>query len=238
MNPKKAALREVGTMPRRRRRIIVSAAALCIALGSGACALDIRGQMTRDAGLGDPRTDERVHEAITEDVTGDAGDIDREEGDERVEDAGLDPELLEVFDAFTDPEIDPLDADPEDPADSTEEEELPAECAGVMVGGYCWYVSAMDASCTAACAAHGGCDPAGTRDYAGSGGSDAHCVAVLEALGYGGYPHQDFSNNDLGCHFAWLSYTYWSTEDETTCEAAPFIGETDPSVYRMCACER
>ena len=72
------------------------------------------------------------------------------------------------------------------------------------------------------------------RHLAGSGGSDANCVAVLAALGYGSYSHQPFSNNDLGCQFAWGSWTYWSTELPTTCEAC-YPGAA-AAVTRMCAC--
>ncbi|MFO0571818.1 MAG: hypothetical protein U0263_39710 [Polyangiaceae bacterium] len=86
-----------------------------------------------------------------------------------------------------------------------------------------------------ACAGHGGCNLAGTRDFAGSGGSDANCVSVLNALGYGSFLHQDWSNNDLGCQFAWNSWTYWSSYSTTTCEAA---GVGSAQVVRMCACEQ
>jgi len=106
-------------------------------------------------------------------------------------------------------------------------------CSGAVVGGYCWYASAANQSCDTTCAPYGGCNLSGTRDYAGSGGSDANCVAVIAALGFGSYPHQNWSNNDLGCHFAWASWTYWSTALPTTCQAA------DPgaaNAQRMCAC--
>jgi hypothetical protein len=107
-------------------------------------------------------------------------------------------------------------------------------CRGARVGGYCWYASEPNGSCSAACAAHGGCNLAGTRDFAGSGGTDPGCIAVLAELGYGGYPHFDSSNNDLGCQFGWGVYTYWSTLYPTTCEAASY-GES--ATVRMCACE-
>lgn len=113
--------------------------------------------------------------------------------------------------------------------------EVLPECDGALVGGHCWYASLAGESCDTACTPHGGCDVAGTRDYAGSGGTDAQCVAVLVALGYGSYPHQDFSNNDLGCHFAWGSWTYWSTALPTTCGAA---AGGSAAAERMCACAR
>ncbi len=56
-----------------------------------------------------------------------------------------------------------------------------------MVGGYCWYYGrstsyANPVSCDSVCADHGGCNLSGTRDYAGSGGTDAGCKAVFSAL--------------------------------------------------------
>jgi hypothetical protein len=125
------------------------------------------------------------------------------------------------------------DGDADADADDGAGEEVPPPCTGVFLGGYCWYASLAGQSCTDACGAHGGCNLAGTRDYAGSGGTDANCVAVLEALGYGGYTHQDWSNTDLGCHFAWASWTYWSSFYPTTCESA---APSPAAAVRMCAC--
>lgn len=53
---------------------------------------------------------------------------------------------------------------------------------GVIVGGYCWYIGASAASCDTTCTSHGGTNLSGTRDYAGSGGTLAHCQAVINAL--------------------------------------------------------
>lgn len=57
-----------------------------------------------------------------------------------------------------------------------------SSCAGVTVGGFCWYYSNTNESCTTVCASHGGFN-AGTVSYAGSSGSLANCSAVLGALG-------------------------------------------------------
>ena len=54
-------------------------------------------------------------------------------------------------------------------------------CGGKSVGGYCWYLGALGASCTATCAAHGGVTD-GTISFAGSGGSIAQCNQVLSAI--------------------------------------------------------
>lgn len=146
---------------------------------------------------------------------------------EAAEDA---PDESEEAEATPDAEV-VEEADAE--ADAEAEAEASPPCAGAPVGGYCWYASAPDQSCDAACATHGGCDLAGTRDYAGSGGTDAQCVAVLAALGYGSYPHQNWSNNDLGCHFAWASWTYWSAALPTTCAAA---APGAAAAVRVCTC--
>ncbi|MGB0513338.1 MAG: Ig domain-containing protein, partial [Wenzhouxiangellaceae bacterium] len=55
-------------------------------------------------------------------------------------------------------------------------------CGGTLVGGFCWYFGANNQSCNDVCAANGGYNN-GTETFAGSGGSNANCVTVLEALG-------------------------------------------------------
>ncbi len=54
-------------------------------------------------------------------------------------------------------------------------------CAGVRVGGFCWYLGLDGQSCAQVCSSSS-YDQA-TATYAGSGGSDAHCTTVLNALG-------------------------------------------------------
>ncbi|MBI5485977.1 MAG: hypothetical protein HY905_01450 [Deltaproteobacteria bacterium] len=181
-----------------------------------------------DAAAEDGSGDEVAPDDTEDDATADGPDGTEEATDE---DAGGGPEDA-VEDDATDspPEIEEV-SDVVDLGDWTAEA-LPV-CDGAWLGGYCWYASVADQSCDAACATHGGCNLAGTRDYAGSGGTDAQCVAVLAALGFGSYPHQDWSNNDLGCHFAWGSWTYWSTAAPTTCAAAAPGGA---AAVRMCAC--
>lgn len=58
----------------------------------------------------------------------------------------------------------------------------PPACSGVSVGGYCWYASGAGQSCNQACSSHGGVNMAGTRDYAGSGGTLDGCKSVAQAL--------------------------------------------------------
>lgn len=66
----------------------------------------------------------------------------------------------------------------------------PPVCSGVSVGGYCWYLGAVGQSCTQVCSSRGGVNIAGTRNYAGSGGTNAQCQSVLNALGQTGGVNQ------------------------------------------------
>jgi hypothetical protein len=217
--------------------IIGIIAALCLAAGAGACTLSTKGHLSMDGGRDDFPVDDWIYEAASEDGPGDGTDGSEDEGPDPGEEMAEDMDIRMDLDAAGET---PRDFIPEDQTDlpDAEEEEPSIECGGVVVGGFCWYVSDKNRNCTDKCALHGGCNLAGTRDYAGSGGTDAQCLEVLGALGYGGYNHQSFGNNALGCHVAWGNWTYWSTLYETTCEAAPSSSDPDPFAYRMCACER
>lgn len=183
------------------------------------------GDSTVDAGGDDARADP-TPDALPPDGPAEDGESFDALDDDRGEDADHDGD---------EPDVRP-DAAPDDAAeavvDAPIEVELP--CGGARIGGHCWYAGGVNEDCNQACLAHGGCDVAGTRDFAGSGGSDANCVAVLAALGYGGFPHQNWSNNELGCHYAWDSWTYWSTALVTACEGS-YPGAAARAV-RMCAC--
>lgn len=56
------------------------------------------------------------------------------------------------------------------------------DAGAAIVGGNCWYFGANNQSCDTVCSTHGGYNSA-TESFAGSGGSDGNCVAVLDALG-------------------------------------------------------
>lgn len=103
---------------------------------------------------------------------------------------------------------------------------------GILVGGYHWYQSAASQSCDSACAAHGGCNLAGTRDYAGSGGSNANCTAVLNALGAAGAGAATDSSFVFGTGCAWdtTGQRFRATSPATNCTA--YAANT----YRACAC--
>lgn len=55
-------------------------------------------------------------------------------------------------------------------------------CAGASVGGYCWYLGSAGQDCNQTCSARGGCNLTGTRNYAGSGGTDAQAGNVTNAV--------------------------------------------------------
>lgn len=108
-------------------------------------------------------------------------------------------------------------------------------CGGTCVGGYCWYAANWNESCDNACSGHGGCNLTGTRDYAGSNGSDGNCQSVLNALGYGGYPYFGGLGTADGC--AWYSGDMWVSASgfrgtSTTDCSTPATGGT----IRTCAC--
>lgn len=104
-------------------------------------------------------------------------------------------------------------------------------CGGLSVGGYCWYLGAGLANCDTVCSGHGGCNLAGTRDFAGSGGSSANCTGVLDAFGIGtiGAPPST-TNNPSGCA-AFSSTGRVRGSQTTTCAAGNVI-----ATRRLCAC--
>lgn len=55
-------------------------------------------------------------------------------------------------------------------------------CDAVIVGAQCWHYGGSNQSCDDVCASYDGYNAA-TRTYAGSGGTNANCAAVLDALG-------------------------------------------------------
>lgn len=80
---------------------------------------------------------------------------------------------------------------------------------GTEVGGYCWYAGIAGEFCTQVCASRGGVNMAGTRDYAGSGGTLENCQAVVAALWgitFTDTQNEPLGTNDYGCssYFGWL----------------------------------
>lgn len=104
-----------------------------------------------------------------------------------------------------------------------------ASCSGVQVGGYCWYYGALGENCYSVCTAHGGCDLNGILNYAGSNGSDANCVAVMDALGAPGGTVTS-SSTAVGCEYRTSSSSRRRATSTTSCVAA------GASSYIACSC--
>jgi putative Ig domain-containing protein len=106
---------------------------------------------------------------------------------------------------------------------------------GASVGGYLWAAGGYNQTCNGVCASYGKtCNLTGTKNYAGSSGSDANCQAVLSALGKGtGSVNSVGYTGAVGCSY-YGSARYRNT-GATTCAAA---GSDDGSTpYRVCACQ-
>jgi hypothetical protein len=121
-------------------------------------------------------------------------------------------------------------------------------CGGKVVGGYCWYAAAVGQSCTQACTSRGGVDMEGTRNYAGSGGTNAQCDAVLTAIGFPlTHPDQTVEEatcvdggKDLGCVHSALgevfSVRFRCTGAPTTALAVWRPENEYDKTRRACAC--
>ncbi len=111
-----------------------------------------------------------------------------------------------------------------------------ASCGGTLVGGYCWYAAATGASCDTGCTGHGGYNSA-TLNYAGyPAGSDANCLAVLNALSVGSGSIYDALPTGCaageGCGLAVLSSKRIRDNTATTNSSSSCSGTTQ----RVCAC--
>ena len=102
---------------------------------------------------------------------------------------------------------------------------------GSAVGGYCWYLGAYQATCTATCASRGG-DNAATINYTGTSGSAANCQTVMSAIAStsGGTTDTPIGAG-VGC------YTFGTSGSQPyrgTAVATTYAAYTN--VYRACAC--
>ncbi|MGN6539109.1 MAG: hypothetical protein ACTHKQ_25710 [Mesorhizobium sp.] len=100
-------------------------------------------------------------------------------------------------------------------------------CAGMMISGYCWHMGAFEGSCDEACASYGGCNVAGTVNYAGTGGSMANCSVVTQAW-YSGPATDNSMAGGVGCGASLQAFRY--TGSPTTC------GARATGIFRFCAC--
>ena len=147
------------------------------------------------------------------------------------EDASVDAQADGPWDASMDVEPDVIpeaapDAIPDGP---------PPPCNGALVGGFCWYWGGEEASCDQTCSAHGGYHVA-TKDYAGSAGTNAHCEAVLDALGVpgsGSLTTLGGSGAGVGCFYMNFVDARHRVGDVATSPAAIFT-----LARRACACQQ
>lgn len=100
----------------------------------------------------------------------------------------------------------------------------------VLVGGYYWWAGTAGQSCDAVCAAAGRtCNLTGTKNYAGSAGTDANCQAVANALGRSGFEEAQNNSTMIGCAWIYVG-NYRATGTATTCSASSGMA------VRFCAC--
>lgn len=110
-------------------------------------------------------------------------------------------------------------------------------CAGTYVGGYCWYLAANNQSCDTVCSTHSACNLAGTRNYAGSGGTAARCEDLIHTLGQSGSiwnvtsGHGAYNPNGCGYSTGNRRPMRFAIEP-TTCAAR------NDAFMRACACNR
>jgi hypothetical protein len=108
-------------------------------------------------------------------------------------------------------------------------------CAGQYVGGYCWYLTSPGQSCTSACSSHGGCNLAGTKNYAGSSGTNAQCTAVARTLGIS--DGAEAITNGHGAYYAYgCSYDHQPRLLKRFVPTATTCGASNSLTRRICAC--
>jgi hypothetical protein len=107
---------------------------------------------------------------------------------------------------------------------------VPPPC-DATTGGFCWFLGTHDASCDVACAIQGRAYDSATETHVGSGGSDANCVAVLDALGVPAGP----LTTSTGC-FDGVGCFYAPPLGRVRC-AFPPTNSTSSSSQRACACQ-
>jgi hypothetical protein len=107
----------------------------------------------------------------------------------------------------------------------------PNPCEGEMVGGFCWFLGASNASCDTVCTNYGGYHSA-TRTYAGDLNSATQCNDVLTALGAAGSSTSDGTNTaGIGCS-EYSSTSRWRIYNNYTTSSATVV-----SNKRACACQ-
>jgi hypothetical protein len=108
----------------------------------------------------------------------------------------------------------------------------PGPCSGTSLGGHCWYLGEVEHDCASACTSHGGYAE-GTRTYAGSDGTNAHCDEVLDALGVAGERTSTLSASFVGagCFYMNMVDVRYRVADTPTNATATYT-----LARRACAC--
>jgi len=117
-------------------------------------------------------------------------------------------------------------------------------CPGKVVGGYCWWKGPDGLSCANTCASIGmAYDPA-TATYAGSGGSDANCIAVAAAWFSWFSPPappisiQGIGSSGVGCGDFSFPVIINGAASGIVRDASPTLAEAvDAQIGRFCACQ-
>lgn len=99
----------------------------------------------------------------------------------------------------------------------------------VVVGGFTWFLGADGASCDTTCAAKGLSTAAATTTYAGSDGTDAHCIAVFSAMGVS----EPFGTTNTGSGLGCATGMGFVVRDTSPTQN----GSGFPGVRRACACQ-
>ena len=158
-------------------------------------------------------------------------------------DSDTDTDTDSDSDSDTDTDTD-TDSDSDADSDADSDSDTDVSCQGVVVGGYCWYVSPENTPCETVCANHGGYHDA-TRSYAGSGDGqtdsatlDRRCLNVLDALNVGDIGKMPNTANAVGNGCSYHkepnqpNYLRYRDRSPTNPNAH------DPGTKRMCACNR
>jgi hypothetical protein len=98
--------------------------------------------------------------------------------------------------------------------------------------GSCWFLGQDGVSCDVTCATQGRIYDSATAAYAGSGGFDADCAAVLDDLGVSPGPLSTTAgcSSGLGCLYA-------PPVGRVRCSAPPTTSSASANVNRACACQ-
>jgi hypothetical protein len=109
--------------------------------------------------------------------------------------------------------------------------------AGSLVGGVCWYFGSYGQSCTSVCSSKGLNYNSATLSYAGSGGTDAQCSAVMDALGAEATGATATDCESPGSSFGCVLWGPPGDAARLRCNETPTgASNSDATMRRACAC--